>query len=158
MSGFRKMRRFKQELEKDECVEILNNEKRGFLSVLGDDDYPYVLPMNFIYLNDSVYFHSAKEGHKIDSIKNHPKASFSVINQGEKQVNNWWYKVKSVIVFGKISLIDSDDLTLEVLKKLGDKYFPSKEYTENEIKRFFDNVQCIRLEIENMTGKMVREK
>ena len=42
---FRKMRRFKQELNETECKKILKNEVRGVLSVIGDDGYPYGLPM-----------------------------------------------------------------------------------------------------------------
>lgn len=68
---FRSMRRFKQQLTQEECVEILNTEVRGVLSVLGDDDYPYGIPIDFYYnqQENKIYFHGAKEGHKIDSKK-----------------------------------------------------------------------------------------
>ena len=68
---FRKMRRFKQELSKEECMEILKNEPRGVLSVLGDDGYPYGMPVTHWYneKNGKIYFHGAKSGHKIDAIK-----------------------------------------------------------------------------------------
>ena len=102
---FRKMRRTKQELSREECEEILQKQLRGFLAVLGDDEYPYALPMDYVYFDDKIYFHSAKEGHKIDSIKKHDKASFSVINDGEKVENVWYYIFKSVICFGKIRII-----------------------------------------------------
>ena len=77
---FRPMRRFKQQLTQEECVEILNNEVRGVLSVLGDDDYPYGIPIDFYYnqQENKIYFHGAKEGHKTDSIKKHNKVSFCV--------------------------------------------------------------------------------
>ena len=77
---FRPMRRFKQQLTQEECVEILNTEVRGVLSVLGDDDYPYGIPIDFYYnqQENKIYFHGAKEGHKIDSIKKHNKVSFCV--------------------------------------------------------------------------------
>ena len=66
---FRKMRRFKQELSKEECMEILKNEPRGVLSVLGDDGYPYGMPVTHWYneKNGKIYFHGAKSGHKIDA-------------------------------------------------------------------------------------------
>jgi len=75
---FRKMRRFKQELSKEECMEILKNEPRGVLSVLGDDGYPYGMPVTHWYneKNGKIYFHGAKSGHKIDAIKNCDKVSF----------------------------------------------------------------------------------
>ena len=47
------------------------------MAVLGDNDYPYAIPLNYIYLNSKIYFHCAKTGHKIDSIKKHNKVSFA---------------------------------------------------------------------------------
>ncbi len=68
---FRKMRRFKQELSLNECIDILKNEPRGVLSVLGDDGYPYGMPMNHWYneVDGRLYFHGAKSGHKIECNK-----------------------------------------------------------------------------------------
>ena len=63
---FRKMRRFKQELSKEECIEVLKNEPRGVLSVLGDDCYPYGIPMN--------HWYNEKDG----------KSIFMVLNQDIK--------------------------------------------------------------------------
>ena len=67
---FRKMRRFKQEISKEECIEVLNSQPRGVLAVLGDDDYPYTVPIDFIYDEETntIGFHGAREGHKIDAI------------------------------------------------------------------------------------------
>ena len=81
---FREMRRFKQQISTEKCVEILKNEPRGVLMVLGDDDYPYGIPIDFYYdeREKKIYFHSAKQGHKIDAINRHDKASFCVYDQG----------------------------------------------------------------------------
>ena len=67
--NFRAMRRFKQQLAQDECESILTKTYRGFLSVNGDMGYPYTVPMNFVYDNGHIYFHSALEGHKIDAVR-----------------------------------------------------------------------------------------
>ena len=87
---FRKMRRFKQELSKEECMEILKNEPRGVLSVLGDDGYPYGMPVTHWYneKNGKIYFHGAKSGHKIDAIKNCDKVSFCVYDKGYRKEND----------------------------------------------------------------------
>ena len=81
---FRPMRRIKQQLSKEECINILKNEVRGVLSVIGDNGYPYGVPINFYYSSDEnkIYFHGAREGHKIDSIKNYDKVSFCVYDKG----------------------------------------------------------------------------
>jgi len=68
---FREMRRFKQQLPQEECVEILGSMPRGILSVQGDDGYPYGVPMDFVYDAESgnLFFHAALAGHKADAVK-----------------------------------------------------------------------------------------
>ncbi|HAM68201.1 MAG TPA: 5-nitroimidazole antibiotic resistance protein, partial [Ruminococcus sp.] len=57
---FRKLARIKQQLDDAECIRILTEEKRGVLSVLGDDGYPYGMPLNHYYdpADGRLYFHS----------------------------------------------------------------------------------------------------
>lgn len=155
---FRKMRRHKQELSKEECVEILNAQSRGVLAVLGDDEYPYTVPMDYVYVDGKLYFHAAMEGHKIDSIRKHEKVSFCVLNDGVKEADSWWYTFKSVIAFGKIRVLNDDDEKKEKLTYLGNKYFPTPEETEDEIRRLLDRTAVFELNVEHMTGKLVREK
>ena len=93
--GFRPMRRFKQQLSQEECESILAKVYRGFLSVNGEMGYPYTVPMNFVYENGHIYFHSALEGHKIDAIRLSPNACFTVIDEPVKEENDWWFHVKN---------------------------------------------------------------
>ena len=104
---FRMMRRFKQELLENECIEVLENEPRGIMAVHGDNGYPYAFPMNYIYIDGKLYFHCAKEGHKIDAISADNKVSFCIIDKGFKKEGDWALNIKSVIVFGKIKKIDN---------------------------------------------------
>ena len=76
---FREMRRKKQELSKEECIDILQSAKTAVLGVVGDDGYPYTVPINFVYANDKIYFHGAKNGHKIDAINKCNKVSLCVV-------------------------------------------------------------------------------
>ncbi len=59
---FREMLRKKQQLTDAECIEILKVQLRGVLSVLGDDDYPYGMPINHYYCeaDGKLYFHGGK--------------------------------------------------------------------------------------------------
>lgn len=157
---FRQMRRFKQQLTKEQCVKILKTEKRGVLSVLGDDGYPYGVPLNFHYdeLENIIYFHGAKSGHKIDAIKNCNKVCFTVYNNGVQKNDDWFYYVDSVIAFGRAELVEQTDRIYEKVRALGNKYYPSKEEVEEEIKRDISRVQLVAIKIEHMTGKSVQEK
>ena len=156
---FRPMRRFKQQITDAECKEILKNEKRGVLSLLGDNGYPYGLPLSHFYSEDDnkIYFHGAKEGHKIDAIKNYDKASFCVYDSGYRKEGEWALNINSVIVFGKIRLVTDPELTREICTKLVQKFTDDQEYLEKELKNALPRVQCLELEIEHMTGKLVNE-
>ena len=66
---FRPMRRFKQQMTNEECIALLRKAPRGVLAVLGDGGYPYTVPLDFVYDDGKIYFHCAKEGHKLDAIR-----------------------------------------------------------------------------------------
>ncbi len=155
---FRQMRRKKQELSKEECIKILKDEPRGVLALLGDDDYPYSLPMSHVYVDGKIYFHGAKEGHKNDAVKKYPKVSYCVMDKGVKEKDSWWYTFKSVIVFGKIRTLTDNDEKIDRLTHLGDKFFPTHEETVEEINRLLERTEVFEITIEHMSGKLVREK
>lgn len=154
---FRKMRRIGQMLSDEECVDILVNEPRGVLALLGDYDYPYALPMSHVYVDGKIYFHGAMKGHKNDSVKKYDKASYCVMDKGVKNEDGWSYTFKSVIVFGRIRILTDDDEKIEKLTCLGDKFFPTHEETVGEIEKLLHRTEVFELEIDHMTGKIVEE-
>ena len=94
-----KLSEVKQKLSDEECMEILKSEPRGVLSLIGDDDYPYGMPMNFLYIpeDNAIYFHGGRKGHKIDAIRKNNKASFCTYDSGFKKPGEWSLNIKSVI-------------------------------------------------------------
>ncbi len=154
---FRKMRRSKQELSRQECIEILTNEPRGVLALLGDYDYPYALPMSHAYIDGKIYFHGAMKGHKHDAVEKHDKVSYCVMDKGVKNDDGWSYTFKSVIVFGKIRILDDETEKIDRLTHLGDKFFPTHEQTVDEISRLLHVTEVFEITIEHMSGKIVEE-
>ena len=155
---FRKMRRQKQELSKEECIDILTREPRGVLALLGDYDYPYAVPMSHVYVDGKIYFHGAGEGHKIDSARKYEKVSYCVMDKGVLNEDGWSYTFKSVIVFGKIRILSDKDEKIDRLTHLGDKFFPTHQDTVNEINRLLDRTEVFEITVEHMSGKTVVEK
>ena len=155
---FRDMRRHKQELSSKECVEILINEPRGVLGLLGDNDYPYTVPMSHVYVDGKIYFHGAKKGHKLDAVKKHEKVSYCVVDKGVKNEGEWWYTFKSIIVFGKIKTLTDRKEKIDKLTHLGDKFFPTHEETVDEINRLLDKTEVFEITVEHMSGKITVEK
>ncbi len=157
---FRTMRRFKQAVSEAECKKILTDEKRGTFSVIGDNGYPYTIPINFYYddIDNHIYFHGAKQGHKVSAITNCDKVCFTTWNTGFKKEGCWEWNVTSVIVFGRAKLIEDRKMTEDKVRKLALKYYPTEEEVEEELEHGIDRVQLFAIDIEHMTGKLVNEK
>lgn len=146
-------------LSQEECEEILANEPRGVLALLGDYDYPYALPMSHVYVDGKIYFHGAMTGHKNDAVKKYDKASYCVMDEGVRNPDDdWSYIFRSVIVFGRIRTLSDDDEKVEKLTNLGDKFFPTHEETVSEIEKLLHRTEVFELTIEHMSGKKVEEK
>lgn len=157
---FRNVTRKKQVLSQEECISILKNELRGVLSVLGDNDYPYGMPMNHFYNEEDgkIYFHSGKTGHKIDSITRHPKASFCVFDKGTHENGNWYLTFRSVIVFGKIVIVKDREKIYDIARKLSYKFTDDSEYIEHEVENSGPGTFMFALIPEFITGKRVTER
>lgn len=157
---FRPMRRCKQQITDEECVKILQEEPRGVLAVWGDDGYPYTVPLDFFYdpENRKLYFHGAKEGHKIDALNRCAKVSFCVLDKGCAKPGDWAPYFNSVVIFGKIRIVEDEELKMRELLHIGEKYYPSPKEAGEIARRTFGRLDVLELTIEHMTGKRVHER
>lgn len=156
---FREMRRKKQALSEEECLRILKEQPRGVLSVLGDDGYPYGMPMNHWYCEEDgkLYFHGGKIGHKIDALRQHDKVSFCVYDEGYRKEGDWALYIRCVIVFGRVRFVEDRERTVDISRKLSLKYTSDTDYIEHEVAKFAAGTLCLELTPEHMTGKLVHE-
>lgn len=156
---FRSMVRYKNQLSSEECIEILKREKRGVLAVLGDGGYPYAAPLNHYYCPEDgkLYFHSGKKGHKIDAILRHDKVSFCVYDEGVREDGGWALQFKSVIVFGRIEVVEDRETIYEMARRLSRKFTDDEAYIQAEIDRSGPGTFLFALRPEHMTGKRVTE-
>ena len=150
---FRPMRRIKQQLSESETISLLEKGTSGVLALLGDEGYPYALPMSYAFDGSSLIFHSALSGHKIDAIKNNNKASFCIVEKDEVIPDEYTTYFRSVIAFGKIRILSRDEAR-DAAKILGAKYRPGfEEELAATVERNLDKMCVFVLEIEHMTGK-----
>ena len=149
---FREMRRKKQMLSNEEAVEILKSHATGVLGVSGDDGYPYTVPINYTYQDGRLFFHCAKEGHKLDAIRRSEKVSFCVIDQDEVVPAKFATRYRSVIAFGRARILETDSKRRAALESLVDKYSPGY-YAEGqaEIEKDWARVCLIEVYIEHLT-------
>ncbi|MBE6718595.1 MAG: pyridoxamine 5'-phosphate oxidase family protein [Ruminococcaceae bacterium] len=156
---FRELIRKNKKLSTEECIHILKTEKRGVLSVNGDNGYPYAMPMNHYYNEEDgkIYFHCGKIGHRLDSLKKDNKVSFCTYTQGYRNPGDWQLNIKSVIVFGKIDIIDELDKIVDITTKLSYKFTQDDAYINAEIKQHAHRTLLLQLTPENICGKTVKE-
>ncbi len=151
---FREMRRKRQQLSEEENINILKKSTSGTLALLGDNGYPYAVPISYVFSDGKLYFHSALSGHKVDAIRGCDKASFCVIDQDEVHAEKYTTFFRSVIAFGKIHIIEDAAEKLVTARMLGNRYNPNQEEAlQKELENGISRMLMIRLDIEHLTGK-----
>lgn len=155
---FRPLRRIKQELANEEIIKLLEAEKRAVLAVNGDDGYPYAVPIDYYYDNESnkLYFHGAGTGHKYDSISRDDKVCLTIYGNEEHREGDWAPYLQSVVIFGRCRVMSADE-KLPYAKKLGIKYYPTEAAVDKIIEETENRMQVFEISIEHICGKQIHE-
>lgn len=156
---FRDLTRKKQQLSPEACVALLKTETRGVLSVIGDGGYPYGTPMNHYYSEEDgcIYFHCGRKGHRLDALRLCDKASFCVYDQGFRREGEWALNVRSVVVFGRVEIVDDPDEVIRLVTPLCHKFTDDETYIQEELSRSAKATLLLKLTPEHICGKLVNE-
>ena len=156
---FREMRRFRQKLSEQESREILSRGKYGVLAVLGDDGYPYTVPLNYVYRQDKIYIHSAKAGHKVDALAACDKVSLCVVDKDTVVEEEYTSYFRSVIAFGRMRRVTDEKEMYEAIDALARKYYPTDtaEHRKEAIDREWAPLAMYEMTIEHLSGKEAKE-
>lgn len=157
---FRKMRRKAKEIGLEEIEQLLLNSRRGVLAVNGDDDYPYAVPVNYLYDSNrkKIYFHGACAGYKAEAIRACDKVCFTVYGNEEIKGEVWAPYVKSAVIFGRCHFFEKNSAAIEILRQLASKYYPDEKLIDEEIAKSGKAVQLFEIQIEHLSGKEIQER
>ena len=152
---FHEMRREKQALNPDQCAVVLRRGTSGVLALSDREDYPYALPISYVFDGEKLYFHSAVTGHKLEVIRKNPKASFCVIDQDDIVPEKFTTYFRSVIAFGTIRILQEEEEKRLAIEKLAEKYSPKEtvESREKEIRSEWPRLCMLEMTIDHLTGK-----
>mgnify|MGYP002640828259 CR=1 FL=1 len=148
---FREMRRMKNSMSETDTLNLLKRGQEGILGTIGENNYPYTVVLNYVFMDDKIYFHSAKTGHKLDNILYNKNVSFTVYDSVKIVEEEFTTKYKSVTLFGHAKVVESNK---EILMKLIEKYSPNF-YKEGVtyVGKDFTTTVLIEVEIKHITGK-----
>jgi len=150
---FREMRRIRQLLPEEDTAAVMERCSNGVLACFGDNGYPYAVPLNFVYFNGKIYFHSAKEGHKIDAIRKNPRVSFTVIDEDIIVSEEYTSYFRSGIAFGEARIAEGDE-RLKAFAALVNKYAGAQpEEARQRVITECNQSYIIAIDIHHITGK-----
>lgn len=150
---FRHMRLKDNQLSHEAAEKIMTEQPHGTLALIGDEGYPYAVPLNFVYRDGKIYFHGAVAGHKFDAMKRNNKVSFCVISKDDIVASEFNTLYESAIAFGKVRILEGDEKRsglMAIIKKYCAEYLESgAKYVDD----CWDEVACYEIDVESLTGK-----
>jgi uncharacterized protein len=131
------MRRSQSEVtDSAEIRRILDSTNIGRLATVGQDGYPYITPVNFVRLEESIYFHCAPKGEKLDNLARDarvcfevdvPLAAFDVGFDPTRPICQQHQLYHCVIVRGSAAVVEDEALKIEALNALVRKHEPGRD-------------------------------
>ena len=148
---------------KDKIIKFLSEESTGRISSIDKEGFPQIIPMNFVFLDDSVYMHSHIRGEKIENIKRNSKVGFEVdrnleflpsyfSDPDDASLADTLYI--SVVIKGEAILVEDKKEKVLALNGLMKKYQPEGRYTPMiEDMDVLDATAVIKIVPKEMKGK-----
>ena len=143
--------------DQTEIDAIINKCQVCYVSMVDENNLPYVLPFNFGYINGVIFLHSAQKGLKIDILRKNPSVciAFStdhqLRHQSESVACSYSMKYRSVLAFGKVEFIDDMDQKVEFMNQVMSHY-TDKEFTYNAPS--LREVCTYKVNVEKFTAKI----
>lgn len=170
------MRRKDREMNRDFGLKIIDKSSYGVISMIDIENKPYSLPLSIVRDEDMLYFHSAKQGKKVDLLKNdsHVRVVFvgatnipenfskdelEEMSKDSAKATTFISKVfttefESAVVSGKVNIVENREEKTKALKLICEKYTPDKmDYFHIAIKAGLDKTNIYSIKIEKLTSK-----
>lgn len=147
------MRRKDKAMQDGDIIDLLQTGEYGVLSTVDGEGHPYGVPLNYVLINNGIYFHCALDGHKLDNITANHNVSFCVVGRTNLLPAEFSTEFESVIAFGSASVVDGEE-RYQALQGLIGKYSPEFVAEGSAyIKKFDSQTRVVKVEIDRMTGK-----
>ena len=151
------MRRIDRSLSEAEAREIMARADHGFLATVGEDGWPYAVPVNHVLAGDLLYFHCALSGHKLEILAHDERVAYSAIASSEILPKEVTTHFESAIVFGRAHIVEDAAERRRAFELLGARFCAGFEAeVQDEIRKDGPKTVVVRIHIERITGKANR--
>ncbi len=150
---FKPIRRSERQLTSDEAEKILQLAEYGYFSTVGEDGWPYAVPVNYVYFNNAIYFHCATVGHKLDNISYSSKACFSVTGSSHLSPEKLTTFYKSVVAFGYAEVLSTDEIDIPIIELMKKYAADQVDKAAEIINRSRERVRVVKISVEHLSGK-----
>ncbi len=154
---FREIRRRDRAVSEADAREILARAEYGVLATVGEDGWPYAVPVNHVVAGDVVYFHCALHGHKLENLGHEERVSYCVVASAQVLPQELSTLYESAVVFGRAAVVTDAEEKRRALELLGERFcaeFPGE--LEEAMRKDGPRTAIVRIRIERVTGKAHR--
>jgi nitroimidazol reductase NimA-like FMN-containing flavoprotein (pyridoxamine 5'-phosphate oxidase superfamily) len=146
------MRRQDRKLQKNEAIKIIESSEYGVLSLCSNDT-PYGVPLNPVLYKDTLYFHCAKQGFKIDIINDNPYGHFVFVSKYKVLKEKFTTLYDSAMVHGSLRYVDDPDERMLAYKLLLNRYVDNTEFDKKHVEKCDKSTTLIAMDINDMSAK-----
>ncbi len=140
----------------DEARAILARADHGVLATVGEDGWPYAVPLNHVLAGDALYVHCAPEGHKLDNLAHEKRVSYCAVATSKVVPSMLSTLYESAIVFGRAAVVTNPDERQLALKHLVERFGGSEAQLRQALRDSGPRTTVVRIDIERITGKAHR--
>ena len=158
------MRRADRAQDRDFCLSVIDRCTHGVAALTTGEDTPYCLPLSFVRVGNSLYFHCAREGRKVELLKRCPRICITFVAQDDPNFevpNNYTTYFQSAIVTGTVVLVEDDQEKIDGLRALCQKLTP-QYMTEGlfnaAIQHSLSVTSVLRVDMDDLSGKAKKKR
>ncbi len=152
---FRPMRRAERALSDAQIAMVLSEGTWGTLSLAEDEGYPYAVPLNYVLDGDTLLFHCAIEGKKLDVLKRNPKVCFTVVTRSTVLPAEFTTDFVSVLLLGEIRILPPDE-AMPAIRHFGKQFAPNHPKEMEKTMTAFPRIHVLQLVVAHATGKALK--
>ncbi len=148
---YREMRRKDRQLTEAQAKEVLEKAEFGYLATTCPDNTPYVVPINHVYMDGYLVFHCARDGQKLDNIRENAAVCYAVTTHNRLIPEKTTTEYESAVAFGKAEIVTDLSLKKELLVGLMSRLAPGLPFPCHD--PGVERTTVVRVKVERVTGK-----